>query len=158
MAFYTKPIIIGLRVQPVAPSHRIGPSHPPPTSKRSPSPVQPDPARHSVRPCRAPQQPHKPTTVHRTNTTSPTELANVQIQTTSITGLPTAPNHNSQGPDVLSALHIHSVPRYSAWLDLAPFPAHSKPISNEFPRSQFKNTRGRLLAPMKFNSTPHSRC
>ena len=80
MAFYTKPIIIGLPVQPVAPSHRIGPSHPPPTSKRSPSPVQPDPARHSVRPCRAPQQPHKPTTVHRTNTTSPTELANIQMQ------------------------------------------------------------------------------
>ena len=157
MVFYTKPRIIGLPVQPVAPSHRIGPSHPPPTSKRSPSPVQPDPARHSVRPCRAPQQPHKPTTVHRTNTTSPTWQTS-KCKTTSITGLPTAPNHNSQGPDVLSALHIHSVPRYSAWLDLAPFPAHSKPISNEFPRSQFKNTRGRLLAPMKFNSTSHSLC
>ena len=57
MAFYTKHIIIGLPVQPVAPSHRIGPSHPPPTSKRSPSPVQPDPARHSVQ---TPQTPSKP--------------------------------------------------------------------------------------------------
>jgi hypothetical protein len=224
MAFYTKPIIIGLPVQPVAPSHRIGPSHPPPTSKRSPSPVQPDPARHSVRPCRAPPQPpqtpskpqqsgtrhalHAPqvpeqepgqrvqasvtpatherppaargtrgslpplpsstnqtrqaerTTVPSTAPTpqAPQNWQTSKCKTTSITGLPTAPNHNSQGPDVLSALHIHSVPRYSAWLDLAPFPAHSKPISNEFPRSQFKNTRGRLLAPMKFNSTSHSLC
>ena len=106
--------------------------------------------------------PTRPSQAQRTavSSTAPTPQApqnwqTSKCKTTSITGLPTAPNHNSQGPDVLSALHIHSVPRYSAWLDLAPFPAHSKPIS---PRSQFKNTRGRLLAPMKFNSTPHSLC
>ena len=100
---------------------------------------------------------------HRTNTTSPTELANIQMQN-SVDYRPA----NCSKPQQSGTRRALRTPHSTLYLAIspgstpksafAPFPAHSKPISNEFPRSQFKNTRGRLLAPMKFNSTPHSRC
>ena len=159
MAFYTKPIIMEVSRSNQWPLRTELARHilPQPASgaPRQSNQTQPGTAYGRVEHRNNPTNP-RPCTAPTPQ--APQNWQTSKCKTTPITGLPTAPNHNSQGPDVLSALHIHSVPRYSAWLDLAPFPAHSKPISNEFPRSQFKNTRGRLLAPMKFNSTPHSRC